>query len=160
LRLTTAEPVTASVQPIDYTVRPAHVDTATLGDVVGGEADVGGPRVRTGTARLDGDTVRVETTLPVLEGTLRPAVTVTALDPATGWSDLPVADARFADPEIAIQLAAAPAAGAVLRVVVAGTGPRPVVSDPAAGPVRALAGVVGDPPTGPEGRDAVFTIGG
>lgn len=160
LRLTTTEPVSASVQAVDYTVRPAHVDTVTLGDLVPGEADAGGPRLRTGTARLDGDTVRVETTLPVLPGTLRAAVVVTGLDAGTGWSDVAVADVGFTDPEIAIRLAAVPAAGAVLRVLVAGTGSRPVVSDPAAGPVRPLAGVVGDPPTGPEGRDAVFTIGG
>jgi hypothetical protein len=162
LTLSAGQPVTASADRIDTGVRVSHVDTATLVDLAARTtADAGGPRVRPDTAARAGDTVTVDVTGPVREPTLAGAVSVRRLDDAAGWVPVAVGPPTFAGSTITIPLTTAGiAATERLRVLIAGTGPTPVVGDVAGQPVP-LAGVVGGPPAGrEEGHDAVFTIGG
>ena len=155
------EPFTAGVKAIEYTARPSHVDTATLVELSArGAADAGGPRAKPETAHRDGSTIRVETTGPVLGATVAGAVTVRRFDPATGWSPVAVTGGGYTEPEITIELDAGklPPDGSLLRVVLAGTGPNPVVAAVDGAPIP-LAGLVGGLPGSREdGHDAAFTL--
>ncbi len=155
LTLTQTDPPRASVADIDYSVRPSHVDTVTLLELAArGEADAGGPRVKS--VRTVGKVIHVEVTRAVVPTTL--SASVHAYDPATGWRPVAVSGLGYTAPDITIDLTTRPANNTRLRIVLPGTGPAPVVADEAGLPV-ALAGVVGGSPAGrDEGRDAVLGL--
>lgn len=155
LRLTQTDPPTASVTDIDYSVRPSHVDTTTLLELaVRGDADAGGPRVRS--VRTAGKVIHVEMTRDVVPATL--SASVRAYAQATGWTNVAVANIGYTRPDITIELTTAPADGTRLRIVLPGTGPTPIAADDGGVPV-ALAGLVGGAPADrDEGRDAVLGL--
>jgi hypothetical protein len=168
LSLTTGDPVTAGVQSVDIGARISQVDTATLAELCSGGAaaaeggDAGGPRVVAGSEQRAGDAVTVELTAAVAEPTLGTGVAVRRYDDAAGWVDASGGAPTLAGSTLTIPLAAGIDPAAVLRVVLYGTGPAPLVGVPAAGqrPVP-FAGVTGGPPAGTAtGADAELMIGG
>jgi hypothetical protein len=180
LTVKTAEPRTVAVDEIDPGVRWSHVATTTLSELAafppptsapptaagpgepGGPADAGGPRVLPDTAAVEGDAITFRVTEPPVAATLTDAVEVHRLDDEQGWVAEEVTQVGYhgGHRRVRVRLAAAPAADAVLRVTVRGTGPRPVVAE-VSGIHLPLAGLAGGPPGGRhEGHDAVFTIEG
>jgi hypothetical protein len=162
LSLGTAEPVTADVDEIDLGARLSHVATADLATLLAPGAGAGGPRLDPASAALSGRTLTVTSTGPLLAPTLEPATSVTVLDPATGWADV-AAVVTFDDAtsRLRLELATAPAAGALVRVVVRGTGPDPAMGTGPDGALLPLAGTTGGPPgTTTDGADAVLHLEG
>ncbi len=169
LTLSASTPRVAGVETIESGARISQVDTATLVDLAaapgtpgGAAADAGGPRVVAGSLARAGDTVTFELTAPVVVPTLVSATSIYLFDPAAGWSDAGAGAPTLAGTTVTAPLTAGLDPVAVLRVVVAGSGPVPAVGPPGAdGRPVPLAGVTGGPPgTADVGVDAVLTIGG
>lgn len=140
---------TAAVQELACGIVPG-------GDVADGDA--GGPRVVPGSLGWsEGNRcIAVELTAAVLERSAANAVTVTSLS-GEGWVPEDINRIEY-DPgpphRLLIHLDDRPAYDLV-RVVIRGTGDRPVYGTD---PMVPLAGVVGGPPGGPhDGHDAVLT---
>lgn len=116
--------------------------------------DAGGPRVDA--VALIGDELRLKVSAPVLAGSVTlDAFAVTLwLDAPGQWRSLPLTAVAVDGMRTGIRvgLGEAVPAGAWLRVVVRGTGPKPVLGEDHV----PLAGVVGGPPgTAAAGHDAV-----
>lgn len=151
---------------VDNAVRPAHVGTATIQELLFARpapptalhtamaAEPGPPRARG--AELTGTHLRVTFTRPLLASTVSPeAFTVTALR-ATGWNTVGVTSAEPDEDGTAVVLTlrAVPRVRPV-RVVVSGAGPAPLLS--AEG--RPLSGTEADGTTVHSGADAALLIG-
>ena len=116
--------------------------------------DAGGPRVDA--VALTGDELRLQVTAPVLAGsvTLEAFAVTMWLDVPGQWRTLPLAVAAVdgARTGIRVGLGESVPPGAWLRVIMRGTGPKPVLGEDHV----PLAGVVGGPPgTAAAGQDAV-----
>jgi hypothetical protein len=168
LTLSAGDPVTAGVGNIDLGVRTSHVDTATLVELAAAAGrsttgDAGGPRLVAGSAARAGDEVSFTVTAPVAAATLAAGVQVHRFDPAAGWVDASAGARTIAGTTVTVPLIPGLDAAAVLRLVVSGTGPTPVVGEPAtpgAAPVP-FAGLTGGPPgSAGSGHDAELMIGG
>jgi hypothetical protein len=153
---------------VDCAVRTALLPTTTIQELACGfgpmllppeedDGDAGGPRVDAENVRLsdDGSQIVVPVDGSLFAGSVRRAITVTSLS-VRGWVDEDIHTVRY-DPSgsvIVVEMADRPV-NDIVRVLVRGTGPTPVFGDD---PPAPLAGVVGGPPCGPEGRDAVVTL--
>ena len=85
------------------------------------------------------------------------AISISSFDTADGWTEAEIKGIRYeSSPRRAtVELKDAPS-GNLLRVIVKGTGPRPVLTRARGGEYVPLAGAVGGPPSGAhEGRDFV-----
>ncbi len=116
--------------------------------------DAGGPRVDA--VALTGDELRLQVTAPVLAGSVTlDAFAVTLwLEGPGEWRTLPLTGAAVdgAGTGIRVGLGEPVPAGAWLRVILRGTGPKPVLGEDHV----PLGGVVGGPPgTAAAGQDAV-----
>jgi hypothetical protein len=151
---------------VDNSVRPAHVRTATIQELLLGEPAALASLRRTATraaeppraagAELSGSHLNVTFTRPLLAATVGPAAfTVTALR-ATGWSAVAVTRAvPDADgTTVTLTLRSAPRTRPV-RVVAAGAGPTPLLSVDG----RPLSGTAADRWTTRSGADAALLIG-
>ena len=155
-------------EDINESVRPVHVATSTIQELLcgprfdangGSAADAGGPRVDPATVKATGITVTMDTDKPLASGTVSPSAFSVASRPsddtAKPWSEHQVIDAKFAvgasantitlelDPNLPLE--------DLVRVVVRGTGPTPILG---AAPLVPLAGEVGGPRgTASDGHD-------
>jgi hypothetical protein len=156
---------------IDLGCRTALLPTATIQELTCGLApglltdgqahgDAGGPRViGEEIALVEERRLVVPVTAPLARGSLRGSVSVSSMTPDRpgGWLDEdsygPKYDRKLQ--AIVVHLDQAPR-NRLIRVVVKGTGPRPVMGRD---PLVPLAGVVGGPPgTAHDGHDAVWII--
>ncbi len=156
---------------VDQTVRTALLPTAEIQELLTGLApgllgDTGetgatGPQVVGSGVRLrsGGDELVVPVTAPLVASTVRGALTISSLSSRKGggWVMEDIYDTTYDEAEQAIVASLAdPPANPLVRIVVRGTGRRPVMG---ADPVLPLAGVVGDRPLSThDGRDAVWTF--
>ena len=156
---------------VDETARTALLPTSTiqeltcglaaalLGDTDGPAAE--GPQVIGSGVILEesGRRLVIPVTAPLTASSVHGAVSITSLSTERpgGWVVEDIYDTKFdaAKQAIVVSLADRPV-NPLIRVVVRGTGPRPVMGQQ---PVAPLAGVVGDHPTSRyDGRDAVWTF--
>jgi hypothetical protein len=157
---------------IDVGVRRALVDTATIQELLCGprppvaaggptpppvDPDAGGPRIDPTSVTVDVKkiTFTFGTDDAVAAASVAPeAVRVTAFDDDDGWYDVDVRRVTYDDgaKTATVDLKEKLDVTARLRLVVRGTGPRPVLG---ANGVP-LAGAAGGPPVSVDGRDFVF----
>lgn len=155
---------------VDTTARTALLPTSTIQELTCGlapglitdgddQGDAGGPRVIGEQIGLDnsGKRLIIPVTAPLARGSVQGAVTVSSLSPGRpgGWLDEDTYGTKFDRPRAAIvvRLDQAPR-NRLIRVIVKGTGPQPVMGSD---PVVPLAGLVGGPPaTRYDGHDAVW----
>jgi hypothetical protein len=124
------------------TVRPSHIATATIQELLCGPILAGAaagppppppPPAPTGPtvtdAQLAAKSITLKTSRPVAPSTLSPeAVSVTDYNDADGWSNLDIKAVSVAgDGSIKIDLKEAPA-GSLVRLIISGTGPRPLLA--------------------------------
>lgn len=164
---------------IDNTIRAAHVATATIQELLcgplfaaaggggggggtGGEAeapaDAGGPRVVPDSLAVEGEAVTFTATKALSRASVGPqAVEVWAYDNRDGWRNIELARDPILDSSrkrVRLELTST-YGGNLVRVIVRGTGPTPVLGSNGV----PLAGLVGGPPGGAtDGHDAVLMI--
>ena len=124
------------------TIRPSHIATATIQELLCGPILAGAaagppppppPPAPTGPtitdAQLAAKSITFKTSRPIAQSTLSPdAVSVTDYDDADGWSNLDIKAVSVAgDGSIKIDLKEAPA-GSLVRLIISGTGPRPLLA--------------------------------
>ena len=149
--LRTALLPTATIQELACSLAPDLLGSATA-------EDTGAPRVVADSLRWsdDGRVWAFDVTAPLVPGSVRRAVRMTSLS-ARGWVDEDIDAVRY-DPDgpgIVIEMADRPV-NALVRILVHGTGPTPVVGTD---PLLPLAGLAGAPQVSPDdGRDAVMTL--
>ena len=133
--------VTPAPVPV-VTVRPSHIATATIQELLCGPL-FGGlaagspppPPARTGPtvtdAQLATKSISVRTSRAIAEATLDPeAFDVTAFDDDDGWSVIEIKTVVLqANGSIKIDLKETPPSGALMRLIVKGTGPTPLLAD-------------------------------
>jgi len=125
---------------VDRSVRPSHVATATIEELLCGPAFSNnpatpastGPRVVAASVTVAKTKVTLTTDTDLNPLTVQPqAFSATFLDPAgaAGWQDLAVDAAQYtaASKTITLTLHTAPATGVLLRLIVRGTGPDPLL---------------------------------
>jgi hypothetical protein len=149
----------ADATTVDIRVRPAHVATTTITELFAGDGESGTASASSG-AQLDSASLAKSDTEITVSATadLDPAsvtadsVQVTAFD--GGWTTVtPSGVSLGADNRTITAALTDPIAAPVVRIIVAGTGPTPVL-DTAQIP---LAGVQGEPTNPPDvGTDAVL----
>lgn len=155
-------------------VRPSHVATATIQELLngplfgpggggGGTTDAGGPRVIPGSVQLAADkrSVTFKVTGPLAPASVDAApFTVTCFDETDGWSNLDILNAQVSGAgadTVTVALKEGPS-GSIVRLVVRGRGPAPVLGVVGTGRIP-LAGVVGGPPgTKDDGHDFAIMI--
>ena len=155
----------AAPDAADITIRPSHVATSTIQELLCGPlfrdvaaSGAAGPRVVSESVVIKDDkTIEFEVDQDLhAQSVKQAAFSVTAFDDAAGWSSFGLSgDPVFsAGPprKVTVKLAAALPAGARVRLIVRGTGPTPILNTS----FEPLAGAVGGPATPPnEGRDFV-----
>ena len=125
---------------VDRSVRPSHVATATIEELLCGPAfrdnppvpARSGPFVVASSVTVTGTTVTFTTDTDVNPSTAQPqAFSATFLDPAvtTGWQGLVIDSAAYtaATKTVTLTLHTAPATGVLFRLIVRGTGPWPLL---------------------------------
>jgi hypothetical protein len=141
---------------VDRSVRPSHVATATIEELLCGlhlPAPVQkGPQVVAGSVSITtGNTsVTLQTDNDVNPKTVVAAAFSTTLLDATGWTDLVVNNTAW-DPlskTITLTVKTAPKAGTIVRLIARGTGPMPVMG--------ANNIPLGGTDAGPDGQDFVY----
>jgi hypothetical protein len=145
---------------VDTTVRPVHVATATIEELLCGPqfADnpptpaAQGPRIAPASVTVSGTTVTLSADSDVAAPTVQPpAFSATFLDAngTTPWQDLKIAGAVWAAPSktITLTLGTAPGKG-LLRLIAQGTGPMPLMG--------ANSIPLGGSSAGADGRDFVW----
>jgi hypothetical protein len=155
---------------VDVTARTALLPTSTIQELTCGlapglitdgddQGDAGGPRViGQEIALVDrGSRLIIPVTAPLARGSVQGTVSVSSLSPDRpgGWIDEDSYGTRFdrSRQAIVVRLDQAPR-NQLVRIVVKGTGPRPVMGSD---PLVPLAGIVGGPPgTSYDGHDAVW----
>jgi hypothetical protein len=150
---------------VDIGVRPVHVATATLQELLCGPVlasgdltDAGGPRVDPEQVALEGARILLQFDRPLRAGSVDPqAFAVTVFDETEGWSSVDVSEAALSGGglEVTLGLASAPQ-GERLRVIARGTGPRPLLGED----LVPLAGATSDtrPGSHHDGRDFVHLL--
>jgi hypothetical protein len=141
---------------IDRSVRPSHVATATIEELLCGlhlpAPTQTGPQIKTGSVSITASTtITLQTDSDVNPNSVKPAAfSATSFDPAAGWTDLVVSGAAWtaATKTIKLTLTNAPTAGTHVRLIARGTGPVPVMG--------ANNIPLGGADTGPDGRDFVY----
>jgi hypothetical protein len=167
----------ASVGSIDPSVRWSHVPTATIVELLsalgntgragGTVVDAGGPRIDPSTAEWDEDedSIVVTTSGTFIEGTIESGTTIASIHPTqrdAGWTEVPfTAEFDQRNDTLRFRLTPPPRRPRLVRVLMRGTGPVPVMgrSRSPDGPPVAFAGPVGGPPSdGASGADVAFMI--
>src|SRR5690606_17672649 len=130
----------------DNTVRPSHVATATIQELLcgpvlagaaeaeGGEAapppvpDAGGPRIDRSSVRLEGEAVTFSVHRPLSKASVaRHAFAISAYDNRDGWYAVAVVRATLLDrcaKKVRLELATG-FGGSLVRIIAHGTGPYP-----------------------------------
>lgn len=156
--------------PVDVTVRPNHVATATVEELLCGPAcgsgdggaapaappDAGGPRIDRQSVVTTPRTVTLTADKPLAPDSVAPdAFSVTAFTD-TGWNRLEVRAVTLDDARLTVTLRLRESiSGDLLRVIAKGTGPAPLLG----ADLVPLAGAVGDPPASPhDGNDFVQMV--
>lgn len=142
-------------------VRPSHVATSTLQELLCGPSgttagapvppgpvDAGGPRVDPATVQLTGTTLRFTTTTALVPASVDREAFVVTTFLGTGWAgvDVKTASLDAARTGVTLELKETPVVGSWLRLIVSGTGARPLLGEvgtdlvPLAGPVAGPAG--------------------
>ncbi len=148
----------------DLTVRPSHVATATIQELlcgpVFGPVDEGGPRGKPDTVALTSKEIRFSTTSALDPASFADgSFVVTAFDAANGWSDVSIKSVALdaADATIVVITLKEDPAGSTVRLVARGTGDTPLLGTNGI----PLAGAVGGPPGSKhDGNDFVHIIKG
>lgn len=172
---------------VDPTVRPAHVATSSLQELLCGPlfgsagpvppgppgppvtppgppavpeapaAGGGGPRVDPASVTVTGETITFRVTAPLSRNSVDPrAVSISAFDKADGWQPATVKATRYdaARKAVTVELGARPG-GNLVRLIVKGTGPFPVLGTD----LVPLAGAAGGPHGGAhDGVDFVHML--
>jgi hypothetical protein len=126
---------------VDRTVRPSHVATSTIQELLCGPVfgdnptttpKASGPQVDPDSVNLAGAAITFTTDADLNPQTVQPAAfSVSILDAAsiTGWAHVSVDATVYtaASKTVALTLHTAPATGVLLRLVVRGTGPTPLL---------------------------------
>lgn len=133
-----AAPIPAPI----VTIRASHIATATIQELLCGPILAGAaagppppppPPAPTGPtisdAQLAAKSITFKTSRPIAQSTLSPdAVSVTDYDDGDGWSNLDIKAVTVSgDGSIKIDLKEAPA-GSLVRLIIRGTGPRPLLA--------------------------------
>ena len=149
---------------VDTSVRPSHVATTTIQDLLCGrliaasesQAEDTGPRVNPASVNLSvPNVVMLTLDKEILEASINPnAFSVTWFNAAEGWHTLSVVSAEYGGGETkTIKLELGGNMNGRVRLIVFGTGPSPLVGID----MVPLAGAVGGPPGTPhDGRDFVY----
>lgn len=155
---------TLSGGKVELSVRPAHVATTTIqdllcghiGEILGSQTDARGPRIDPATVIFLTSTAIIFTSDKALApASIQPiAFSVTWFEPAQGWSASTVTDAQYGGDETkTVKLELDSAVSGRVRLMVSGTGPAPLLG----ADLVPLAGAVGGPPASPHsGRDFVY----
>ncbi len=161
---------------VDNTVRPSHVATATIQELLcgpvlagaaeaeGGEAapppvpDAGGPRIDRSSVRLEGEAVTFSVNRPLSKASVaRHAFAISAYDNRDGWHDVEVVRDPILDrgaKKVRLELATG-FGGNLVRIIAHGTGPYPLLGSN----LVPLAGEVGGAPGGAiDGIDFVHML--
>jgi hypothetical protein len=143
--------------PVSVDSRQTLVDTVTIQELLAGErTDTAGPRAIPEQVTLEDQTITVPLDKPLDEESVSTAaVSVTAFD-ASGWADVAILDVDFENgTNNFVILLDEPPGDRLIRIVVRGTGPTPLLGTDA----LPLAGRVGGPlATGYDGADFVYHI--
>jgi hypothetical protein len=147
---------------VDNTVRPTHVPTTTIQELLSGVAgelpDVpatAGPRIDASTVQISDTEIRFRADSGLNPASVTAEAIVISTFAAAGWKLVSVNTAAYDDAAHTVTAtpSAALPAGVLVRLIVRGTGPTPILGANGS----PLAGAVGGPPSpGPEGRDFVF----
>jgi hypothetical protein len=151
---------------VDTSVRPSHVATTAIQDLLCGVladasggapgADAGGPRFDPATVSFPDDkTVTLKTTSALApKSVTTDAFAISAFDPAAGWQVLTVTGATLDATNQAVTLKVKENLGKrLIRAIARGSGPAPLLGSN----LVPLAGSLTDPPaTAQNGRDFVF----
>jgi hypothetical protein len=119
--------------PIDVSIRPSHVATSTIQELVNGvpEGFSGGPVVTSASVATTWDQITLTLSDKLAEKSVAPAaISFTVFDSAGGWSSPPLTPADLAydnDTQTITVKIAPPAAGSLIRLLVNGSGPNPVL---------------------------------
>ena len=153
LTLSAAEGGTLTAGLVDNTVRRTILPTTTIQELLGGASsgagpdDAGGPRIDPSSVTIAGTMIRFpivgESPISV---TIPSAITVSLFDATAGWSELVIESAVFDATEqvITVQLQDAPPTGLLIRLIVRGSGPMPLLGENRV----PLAGALGGSPGG------------
>jgi hypothetical protein len=136
---------------VDPTVRPAHVATATIQELLCGPlfrsrdeaADAGGPRVRRQSVRLRNRTITMTFDRPLRRASVSAEPFSVTTFGRYGWNDLEVRQASYRRQGslVTLNLRETPE-GDALRLIARGTGDEPLLGED----LVPMAGVVGGPP--------------
>jgi hypothetical protein len=161
--------VTVDEVCVDNDVRQALLPTATISDLLCGFApgvlgvstqkDAGGPRLLPDSLEWTGDRTRLSFSVDrkLAVGSTEGAITVTSLsDRGLGWATEDIERIALADDDQTVRVYFdRPPKYETVRIIIHGTGPRPLFG---ADPAVPFAGIVGGPPgTADDGHDAVVT---
>jgi hypothetical protein len=149
---------------VDVTVRPTHVATATIQELLCGPlfkagevgADAGGPRVRRDTVQVRNRVVTLAFDKPLRSASVTPEPFVVTTFGRHGWNNLEVRRATFRRQGnlVTLTLRETPE-GDRLRLIARGTGTEPLLGES----LVPMAGVVGGPPgTVHDGHDFVHMM--
>ena len=146
---------------VDVTVRPSHIATAAIQELLCGPSPVAaagagiGPRVIDGSVKLEDDSIEFELDKDLKAPTVTPAAfSAFSYNDTDGWEELTFT-ASFASgpPRVTLKFAAPFEDGALLRVIAKGTGPTPLLG----ADLLPLAGLSTGPlPPTHDGLDFVF----
>jgi hypothetical protein len=145
--------------PVSVDARQTLVDTATIQELLTGrlgQTDAGGPRAIAERVTIEDQTITVPLDKSLDEVSVSAAaVSVTAFD-ANGWADVDVLDVDFENAtNNFVMLLNEPPGDRLIRIIVRGTGPTPLLGTDAA----PFAGPVGGPPAaGYDGADFAYHI--
>jgi hypothetical protein len=123
--------ITAPIPVPDVRVRPSHIATATIQELACGPAlsTSAGPLVTDAQLAATGDSITLKTSRPIAEKTLAAgAFSVTDYTDADGWTNLAINSVTLAaDGSIQVAFTAA-APASLVRLIVRGTGPKPLLA--------------------------------
>jgi hypothetical protein len=147
---------TLKAATVDPTVRPSHVATATIQELVcgpllssfGALADAGGPRIDRGSVKTVGTSVTMTVVGPLEAASVVPAAFSVSAFGGAGWTTLAVNTSVYSNVDNTITLTlAATGAGQLVRVIARGTGDHPLLGTnkiPLTGAVGGPAGTADD----------------
>ena len=164
---------------VDNVVRPSHVATSTIQELLcgplfalgagggeGGEAepevpapvDAGGPRIDPTSVKLEGEAVTFTSDKPLSKASVaREGLSISAYDNRDGWREVEIARDPILDRSgrrVRVELSA-PFGGNLVRIIARGTGPSPLLGTS----LIPLAGAAGGPPGGAnDGHDFVLML--
>jgi hypothetical protein len=153
---------TLKTATVDPTIRPSHVATATIQELLcgpllssfGSAGDAGGPRIDPASVKTTGTSVTMTVAGPLEAASVAPAAFTVSAFGATGWTTLDVNTAVYSNVDNTITLTlAATGAGQLVRVIARGTGDHPLLGTNKV----PLGGAVGGPAgTADDGNDFVL----